>query len=247
MLMNLRRMRTVSRRLQRRAQPSPAACRWSSPSLPSTPVTLSAASDTKVDAGEYIELTNMGAEPVNISDLSLTYNGVDWTPEAFRIRGRRRLLGCGRPTWASIVLWDKFCAIRIRSGRADLAACFQCLLAGWSGVDPQLQYGVNLFTVSKGEGMANGSARTLVLTRKSTGATNTVGYDGGGAADTTLNLSYDANGVGTLSTGQLRHAPGSLVEGQKPESWPVQSDREDHHHRCQRNCRRSSMTPTPSR
>lgn len=181
--------------------------------------------DTMVDAGEYIELTNMGAEPVNISDLSLTYNGVDWTPEAFESAAADASLDVAVQPGASIVLWDNFAQFESDLEGQDLAACFNAFWQDASGVDPQLQYGVNLFTVSKGEGMANGSARTLVLTRKSTGATNTVGYDGGGAADTTLNLSYDANGVGTLSTDNSA-TPGSLVEGQKPESWPVQSDRE---------------------
>jgi hypothetical protein len=50
--------------------------------------------DVQVNIGEYIELSNVSDKAVNISDLSLRYNNVDWTPEALTRPRRMRQKMC---------------------------------------------------------------------------------------------------------------------------------------------------------
>lgn len=173
------------------------------------------------DAGEYIELTNMGTQPVAVSDLTLVYNNVDWTPSAFAASDAMI------PAGGSIVLWDNFATVSGKSDSAvaDPAAYFNAFWQNVTGVDPQLVLGSTLFTVEEGAGMANGSARTLVLSQTSTGYSNVVSYDNGGSEDHTLAYSYDTTGIATMTSDNTA-TPGTLIEGQKPESWPTGAQRE---------------------
>lgn len=183
-------------------------------------------SPTQVNIGEYIELSNVSDKAVSISDLSLKYNNVDWTPEAFDEAAQDSSKDVQIPSRGSIVLWDNYAYASMEgiTPRLSTADDFNAFWKDKSQSAPQLALGSTLFTISKGAGMANSSARSLVLTQKSTSATNTVSYKSSGDTDTTINYAYDAQGAGSLSSGNVA-TPGTLVEGQLPDSWPQASGR----------------------
>ncbi|MCH4160350.1 MAG: metallophosphoesterase [Bifidobacterium sp.] len=183
-------------------------------------------SSVSVNIGEYIELSNVSSKAVNISDLSLQYNNVDWTPEAFDNAAQDSTKDAQIPAHGTVILWDNYAFANMEgiSPRLTTAEDFGNFWQSKAQNMPQLTMGTNLFTISKGAGMANSSARSLVLTQKSTQATNTVSYASSGATDTTLNYTYDAQGVGTLSSGNVA-SPGSVLSGQLPESWPQAESR----------------------
>jgi hypothetical protein len=182
--------------------------------------------DVQVNIGEYIELSNVSDKAVNISDLSLRYNNVDWTPEAFDAAAQDPARDVQIPAHGTIVLWDNysFASMEDITPRLTTAEDFSNFWQARTSSLPNLTMGANLFTIAKGAGMANGSARSLVLTQKSTQASNTVNYNSSGDTDTTLNYAYDARGVGTLSSGNAA-TPGTLLAGQIPASWPQVSSR----------------------
>jgi hypothetical protein len=172
--------------------------------------------------GEFIEITNVSDEPLPISDLTLNYNGVDWTPEAFDAAGTDSAKNVDIPVKKSVVLWSNY----KNASRDDVspnlksAEDFNNYWEAKSGKNPDVVMGSSLFTISKGDGMANSSKRTLVLSQKSTGATSTVTYDDGGALnDRTLNFTYSADGTASATKGNTA-TPGILEENQLPASWP---------------------------
>jgi hypothetical protein len=179
-----------------------------------------------VNIAEYIELNNVSSKAVNISDLNLQYNGVDWTPEAFDAAAQDASKDAQIPAHGTVVLWDNYAFANMEgmTPRLTTAEDFSNFWQGKVSGSTQLTLGTNLFTISKGAGMANASARTLVLTQKSTQATSTVSYTNGGDTDTTLNYTYNAQGEGTLSSGNTA-TPGSLISGQVPDGWSTSNPR----------------------
>ncbi|MFT9009509.1 MAG: metallophosphoesterase [Bifidobacterium sp.] len=179
-----------------------------------------------VNIGEFIELTNVSEKPVSVSDLSLTYNGVDWTPEAFDAAAGGNAQNPQIPAKGSVVLWDNYANVTAEGISPALStdADFNAFWKDRTQNDPQLVMNSTLFTISKGAGMSNTSQRTLVLTQRSTHATNSVSYSTTGDTDTTINYAYDEQGIGTLSINNAA-TPGTTVEGQIPASWPQTSAR----------------------
>ncbi|KFI72969.1 metallophosphoesterase [Bifidobacterium minimum] len=176
----------------------------------------------KVNIGEFIELTNMSSSPVGIGDLSLTYNGVDWTPEAFESAASDSTKDVSIPAHKSIVIWDNYANVTHAGITPALSddSDFNAYWKNVTGTDPGLVMGSTLFTTSKGAGMSNTSARTLSVTRRSTGATSTVSYSNGGSAtDTTLVYSYSSDGTASMGTDNTA-TPGTTIGSQIPDSWP---------------------------
>lgn len=178
-----------------------------------------------VNIGEFIELTNMSAQPVHVGDLSLTYNDVDWTPEAFEEAAKNPTDDAKNPvipSHGSIVLWSNYenASNEATDPRLVTDADFNAYWKDKSGTDPKLVMGRTLFTIGKGSGMANGSARTIVLTDRALGAANTVTYDNGGTVnDQTLTYTYDSDGNATLAKGNTG-TPGTVPADQIPGTWP---------------------------
>ncbi|MFT9058825.1 metallophosphoesterase [Bifidobacterium aquikefiri] len=190
--------------------------------------TFTDANGTKqsVNIGEFIELTNVSEKPVSVSDLSLSYNGVDWTPEAFDAAAGGNAQNPQIPAKSSIVLWDNYANVTAEGITPRLITDddFNAFWKERTQTDPKLVMNSTLFTISKGAGMANTSQRTLVLTQKSTNATNTVNYSTSGDVDTTIDYAYSEQGTGKLSLNNAA-TPGTTIEGQVPASWPAVSGR----------------------
>jgi len=180
-----------------------------------------------VNIGEFIEVHNVSGEPQRLGDFSLTYRTSkdnDWTPDEASTAPDTRI-----PAGGTVVLWSNY-ANASREGLTPRLVTDRDFNAYWqekSGTDPALVDGQTLLHVSKGDGMANSSARSLTLTDISTGATNTVAYESGGTTnDRTLVYTYDAQGAWTLTDGSTA-TPGTLLDGQVPQGWGDDGDEGD--------------------
>ena len=173
------------------------------------------------NAGEYIELTNMGSSPVPIADITLEYNKVDWTPETFEQAVGDPAKNVQIKPHASVVLWDNYASVSAAGSQPQMVTAddFNGFWNERTHVNPGLVLNSTLFTISKGAGMANTGPRTLVVRQRSTGSSNTITYQNGGTLDTALNVSYQDDGSGTISDNQTP-TPGIVSTDQVPASWP---------------------------
>ncbi|MWV43273.1 metallophosphoesterase [Paenibacillus sp. HJL G12] len=104
---------------------------------------------TKTDAYEFVEVYNNTDLDVNFKDYTFFYNNKDtWSPEA----GSNIMI----PARQSIVFW-----IMNDSNNQETAESFN------QNYGTHLTEGINLFRIKGGGGMANGSARTLMIKSKS--------------------------------------------------------------------------------
>ncbi|MCJ8010909.1 S-layer homology domain-containing protein [Paenibacillus sp. KQZ6P-2] len=104
---------------------------------------------TNTDAYEFVEVYNNTDLDVNFKDYTFFYNNKDtWAPEA----GADIII----PAHQSVVFW-------IMNGKNDLETAAQFN----QNYGTNLTEGVNLFRIKGGGGMANASARTLMIKAKS--------------------------------------------------------------------------------
>lgn len=137
---------------------------------------------TTTDAYEFVEVYNNTDQPVNFKDYTFFYNNKDvWTPDA--------ATDVVIPARQPIVFWimnDKNTEVKAEEFNQNYGA--------------QLTEGVNLFRIPGNGGMANGSARTLMIKAAS--------------GETVVSASYEPSHVKANMGVFFKHpAAGSIVMG----------------------------------